>query len=73
MRVLARDVLADPAVRHRVIGEVLAENSAYASHLAELTRESVRAMKDEQHMSYGQIAAALGVSRSRAQQLYTGH
>jgi hypothetical protein len=62
----------DPAARHRLIGEVLAENSGFVSELAVLIRESVQAMKDEQGMSYGRIAAELGLSRSRAQQLYNG-
>jgi hypothetical protein len=62
----------DPAERHRLIGEVLAENSGVVSELAGLIRESVQAMKDEQGMSYGRIAAELGLSRSRAQQLYDG-
>ncbi|GAA1089373.1 hypothetical protein [Pseudonocardia alni] len=62
----------DPGARHRLIGEVLAENSGFVSELAGLIRESVQAMKDEQGMSYGRIAAELGLSRSRAQQLYNG-
>lgn len=63
----------DPAERHRVVGAVLGENSGFVSELAELLRESVRAMKDDDGMSYAQIAAALGVSRSRAQQLYNSN
>ncbi len=62
--------LHDPAARHQAIGDILIENSAFISQLAELLRESVRAMKDDDGMSYAQIAAALGVSRGRAQQLY---
>ncbi|OLM08987.1 MULTISPECIES: hypothetical protein [unclassified Pseudonocardia] len=62
----------DPAARHRLIGEVLAENSGFVAELAGLIRESVRAMKDEHGLSYGQIATELGLSRSRAQQLYNG-
>lgn len=62
----------NPAERHRLIGQVLAENSGFVSELAGLIRESVQAMKDEQGMSYGRIAAELGLSRSRAQQLYNG-
>ncbi|OLM20007.1 hypothetical protein Ae707Ps1_4266c [Pseudonocardia sp. Ae707_Ps1] len=55
----------DPAVPHRLIGDVLAGNSESVAKLAGLIRESVRAMKDERGLSYGQIAAELGLMRSR--------
>lgn len=64
--------VGDPAERHRVVGAVLGENSGFVSELAELLRESVRAMKDQDGMSFGEIGKALGFSRARAQQLYSG-
>jgi hypothetical protein len=59
--------IADPVKRVAAANAAVAETQRLAAEYAAITRETVREMR--QTMSYGQIAAALGVSRTRVQQL----
>jgi uncharacterized protein (DUF433 family) len=59
--------IADPVKRIAAANAAGAETQRLASEYAQITRETVREMRET--MSYGEVARALGVSRTRIQQL----
>lgn len=60
--------ISDPVERIRAVNAAITDTQSLATELASVSREAVRQMRD-QHLSYGQIAKALGISRTRVQQL----
>lgn len=65
------EALDDPAERAKRAGRLLAEWPAQGSRLREIRQEAVVAMR-AQNVSYRKIAAALGISLARVQQIEAG-
>lgn len=59
--------IADPVKRVAAASAAVGETQRLAAEYAAITRETVREMR--QTMTYGDVAKALGVSRTRVQQL----
>lgn len=59
--------IPDPVERVRAVNTAIQELTTEVAELSTITRDAVREMR--RTMSYGDIARALGVSRTRIQQL----
>ena len=64
--------IKDPADRARAIGEVLALCPDLAAELRAGRQQAVLELRTVQQMSHADVAAILGVSRARAQQIAEG-
>jgi predicted transcriptional regulator len=62
--------ITDPAERVTAASQAIEQLRELMSEYAAITRDTVREMR--QTMSYGEVARALSVSRSRVQQLESG-
>ena len=59
--------IPDPVERIHAVNAAIQELTTEVAELSTITRDAVREMR--QTMSYGDVARALGVSRTRIQQL----
>lgn len=59
--------IPDPVARVRAVNDAIAQVTALRTELAAVSREAVQEMR--RTMSLAEVAAALGVSRGRVQQL----
>lgn len=64
--------ITDPAVRAQQATEQLAHHQAAVAALARIRREAIAQLRAS-GLSYGKVAAALGVSRGRIAQLQSSH
>lgn len=64
--------IADPVKRARAIGAALKQLPEVNAELRAVRQAVVLELRTEQHMSYGQIAGLLGLSRGRVQQIAEG-
>ncbi|WCN06041.1 HTH domain-containing protein [Streptomyces sp. M92] len=70
----AVEAIADPEVRARAIGEVLADQEARAKRWRQQRREVVQEMRaQDPPVSYRKIAARLGVSLRTVQDIEAGY
>jgi len=65
--------IRDPVSRIDAINDTLANNQGLSSRLGALTRATAYEMREERSYSYGEMAAELGISRSRVQELVDEH